>query len=96
MKNDETVLEAVRYNALSILAEICRQRKKAILKTPTILPPIIQALLQIISTTAIDSSVSADDDDDEPAVVAGANHVLEAMSYHLAPEKFVPLVVSSE
>lgn len=87
-------MESVRYNALSILAELCRQKKKALLKTPTILPPIIQTLLQIISSTAIDSSQSKDDDDDdEPVVVAGANHVLEAMSYHLSPEKFVPLVV---
>lgn len=96
MKNDDSVLESVRYNALSILAEICRQKKKVLLKNQTILPPIIQALLQIISSTAIDTSSQKDDDedDDEPVVVAGANHVLEAMSYHLAPEKFVPLVVS--
>jgi hypothetical protein len=92
LKNDESVLESVRYNGLSILAEICRQKKKALLKTPTILPPIIQALLQIISSTTIDTN--GDDDEDEPVVVAGANHVLEAMSYHLSPEKFVPLVVS--
>jgi hypothetical protein len=38
--------------------------------------------------------VDNDDGEDEPVVVAGANHVLEAMSYHLSPEKFVPLVVS--
>ena len=93
MRNDNTVLESVRYNALSILAEICRQKKKALLKNPTILPPIIQALLQIISSTVINADVT-DDDEDEPVVVAGANHVLEAMSYHLSPEKFVPLVVS--
>ena len=96
LRNDNTILESVRYNALNILAELCRQKKKVLLKNQTMLPPIIQALLQIISTTAIDSTQvpDDDDDDDEPVVVAGANHVLEAMSYHLAPEKFVPLVVS--
>jgi hypothetical protein len=98
LRNDSSVLESVRYNALSILAEICRQKKKVLLKNQTILPPIIQALLQIISSTAIDVNSTKDnnddDDDDEPVVVAGANHVLEAMSYHLAAEKFVPLVVS--
>ncbi len=95
MRNDETVLESVRYNGLSILAEICRQKKKVLLKNPAILPPIIQALLQIISSAAIDTTnITNDiDDEDEPVVVAGANHVLEAMSYHLSPEKFVPLVV---
>lgn len=77
---------------MSILAEICRQKKKTLLKNQAILPPIIQALLQIISSTAIDTN-TIDDDEDEPVVVAGANHVLEAMSYHLSPEKFVPLVV---
>lgn len=86
-------MESVRYNGLSILAELCRQKKKVLLKNPAILPPIIQALLQIISSTAIDSTTATDDEEDEPVVVAGANHVLEAMSYHLAPEKFVPLVV---
>ncbi|CAF5025692.1 unnamed protein product, partial [Rotaria sp. Silwood1] len=95
LRNDNTILESVRYNALSILAEICRQKKKTLLKHQTILPPIIQALLQIISSTAIDTNTIIDDnDDDEPVVVAGANHVLEAMSYHLSPEKFVPLVIS--
>ncbi|CAF4413281.1 unnamed protein product, partial [Rotaria sp. Silwood2] len=94
LRNDNTVLESVRYNALSILAEICRQKKKALLKHQPILPPIIQALLQIISSTSIDTNSITDDDDDEPVVVAGANHVLEAMSYHLSPEKFVPLVIS--
>ncbi|UJR22054.1 hypothetical protein I4U23_025122 [Adineta vaga] len=94
LRNDESVLESVRYNALSILAEICRQKKKVLLKNQAILPPIIQALLQIISSTAIDSNTITDDDEDEPVVVAGANHVLEAMSYHLSPEKFVPLVIS--
>lgn len=94
LRNDESVLESVRYNALSILAEICRQKKKVLLKNQAILPPIIQALLQIISSTAIDSNTVTDDDEDEPVVVAGANHVLEAMSYHLSPEKFVPLVIS--
>ncbi len=93
MRNDDSVLESVRYNGLSILAEICRQKKKILLKNQTILPPIIQALLQIISSTAIDTKNIVDDDEDEPVVVAGANHVLEAMSYHLSPEKFVPLVV---
>lgn len=93
MRNDATVLESVRYNGLSILAEICRQKKKVLLKNPAILPPIIQALLQIISSAANDTNAITDDDDDEPVVVAGANHVLEAMSYHLSPEKFVPLVV---
>ena len=83
----------MRYNGLSILAEICRQKKKVILKNPTILSPIIQALLQIISTAAIDLTTATDGEEDEPVVVAGANHVLEAMSYHLSPEKFVPLVV---
>lgn len=86
-------MESVRYNGLSILAEICRQKKKALLKNPAILPPIIQALLQIISTAAIDLTTATDEEEDEPVVVAGANHVLEAMSYHLSPEKFVPLVV---
>lgn len=85
----------MRYNGLSILAELCRQKKKALLKNPAILPPIIQALLQIISSAAIDLNAVTDDEDDEPVVVAGANHVLEAMSYHLSPEKFVPLVVGS-
>ncbi|CAF0845274.1 unnamed protein product [Adineta ricciae] len=94
LRNDESVLESVRYNGLSILAEICRQKKKVLLKNQAILPPIIQALLQIISTTAIDSNTATDDDEDEPVVVAGANHVLEAMSYHLSPEKFVPLVIA--
>ncbi len=93
VRNDDTVLESVRYNGLSILAEICRQKKKVLLKNPTILPPIIQALIQIISSTAIDTNRITDDEEDEPVVVAGANHVLEAMSYHLSPEKFVPLVV---
>jgi hypothetical protein len=94
LRNDDTVLESVRYNGLSILAEICRQKKKILLKNQTILPPIIQALLQIISSTTIDTkNITDDDDEDEPVVVAGANHVLEAMSYHLSPEKFVPLVV---
>ena len=64
-----------------------------ILKNPTILSPIIQALLQMISTAAIDLMTATDGEEDEPVVVAGANHVLEAMSYHLSPEKFVPLVV---
>jgi hypothetical protein len=94
VRNDDTVLESVRYNGLSILAEICRQKKKILLKNQTILPPIIQALLQIISSTSIDTNNMVDDDEDEPVVVAGANHVLEAMSYHLSPEKFVPLVIS--
>jgi hypothetical protein len=96
LRNDDTVLESVRYNGLSILAEMCRQKKKVLLKNQTILQPVIQALLQIISSTAIDTNNTAaadDDDEDEPVVVAGANHVLEAMSYHLSPEKFVPLVV---
>ncbi|CAF1179561.1 unnamed protein product [Rotaria sordida] len=98
LRDDNTILESVRYNALSILAEICRQKKKTLLKHQTILPPIIQALLQIISSANIDtnniSDDGNDDDNDEPVVVAGANHVLEAMSYHLSPEKFVPLVIS--
>ncbi|CAF3140795.1 unnamed protein product [Rotaria socialis] len=94
LRNDSSVLESVRYNALSILAEICRQKKKTLLKHQEILPPIIQALLQIISSAAVDPNTIEDDDDDEPVVVAGANHVLEAMSYHLSPEKFVPLVIS--
>lgn len=98
LRNDQSVMESVRYNALSILAEICRQKKKVLLRNTTNLTPMIQALLQIISSTAIDASAAKDDDDDdeeeEPVVVAGANHVLEAMSYHLAPEKFVPLVIA--
>ncbi|CAF3940802.1 unnamed protein product [Adineta steineri] len=94
LRNDESVLESVRYNGLSILAEICRQKKKVLLKNQAILPPIIQALLQIISLTSIDANSTTDDDEDEPVVVAGANHVLEAMSYHLSPEKFVPLVIA--
>ena len=94
LRNDQSVLESVRYNALSILAEICRQKKKVLLKTTTNLTPMIQALLQIISSAAIDGEGEGDDEEDEPVVVAGANHVLEAMSYHLAPEKFVPLVIA--
>ena len=65
LRNDNTILESVRYNALNILAELCRQKKKVLLKNQTMLPPIIQALLQIISTTAIDSSQVPDDDDDD-------------------------------
>ncbi|CAF1035364.1 unnamed protein product, partial [Didymodactylos carnosus] len=92
------VLESVRYNSLHLLAEICRQKKKTLLKHEHLFAPIINTLLKIMCSTQMDSLTEYNNideqDDNEPVVVSGANHVLEAMSYNLPADKFVPIVIS--